>query len=692
MLSGAVLDTGSGGGGNGPAIFPIGGISALPNSVTGAAFSVQLTGSLPNSPPPYTNWAMTDSSCDLLNSTAGVGPTLPTAFTLTSGGVLASSGVMSSTVANYYFYVTYVDGNSNPQAQYFSTYNGANPLKITTPMLLGIVTQGNVYGSGNPLATIQAAGNAGAVTWSLLSSTYGGLSYPFTTGAVNNTWAINPSTGAITGTATNAGINTILVQAFDGTNTITEVYSIEVYQYVENAPRPSYNPSSGTSGGVPCGPGFFVLNGQVYESNGTIYRNIGSSNAQYCDNSDHRMSTPAMNALSVNASRCFLNGPGGTGVTQANESSYVSFMITNWLGTHRMVNFVRWITWGGSWCSGSSHLGASVGTGTQTAGMGDILSQWVTQIGIYSPIMNNIWITIANEFGPYTSSWTSFQALYQAVQAPITGLNATTLTFSGTSPFNATNAGGGIGLVYILGATWSGANNDGLYAVTANGTNTLTGTFPSGYVSGGTCWAGAVGILRAAGYYCPLTIDAIGGQGYEVFTASGAAIMASDPLQSLVFSHHLYANSDNDLTQTNFENGTGSGGTANGILKALNTVRIATGAALVIDEIGVYNADAGIGGIGSGGDVTAFPSTQQMQSMMKYAIPAFHWALTNNGSPVKDSTFNNTTQPMRYVVDSTQSSTALVGHVSICTVFCKHTYLDPIRGMVANFTGLATSF
>ncbi len=118
-------------------------------------------------------------------------------------------------------------------------------------------------------------------------------------------------------------------------------------------------------------------------------------------------------------------------------------------------------------------------------------------------------------------------------------------------------------------------------------------------MSGGTVWAGAVGILRAAGYYCPLVIDSPGGQGYEDIVNYGPAIVQSDPLKSIIFSYHLYANTDNNNNQAQFESG---------ILTPLNTLRINSGAAIIVDEIGIYVKDQGGNGAANGGDQTAFPS------------------------------------------------------------------------------------
>jgi trimeric autotransporter adhesin len=646
--------------------------AALPSGTIGSGYSTTVQAS--GGTPPYT-WALLSNSSDLLSSTPGSQATpANNAYSVNaSTGVLSYSGNLAG-AENDYFYVQVTDSATPAHAVVAKEFamnvsSSNNRLVIATPANLGDATQGAIYTSGAPLATLTAVGNAASVTWSITAQT--------TTGATSNTWSINSSTGAITGTATNVGINTLTVQATDGTNTATQYYNVGVYQYVTGAPRPSYNPSSGTSPGtnIPVGPGFFVLNGELYEPNGNLFHQVGA-NSQYGD--VNIISNPWMDALKVNAARNFINGLGGTAPSKAGEAGYANWYNTYWLDTHRTVNFVRAYDWSTTMVSGSTVLGTTSGG---HAGMGTLLSEWVTQQSVYAPYMNKITITIANEYGPYSQWGATFGQVYTAVSAPITGLNGTTLTFSGTSHFNSTNAGGGIGYIYIKGATWSGANNDGLYAVSANGTNTLTGTFPSGYVSGGTVWAGAVGILRAAGYYCPLVIDSPGGQGYEDVVNYGPAIVQSDPLKNIIFSYHLYANQDNNNTQAQFESG---------ILTPLNTLRNTYGAAIVVDEVGIYAKDQGNNGTANGGDETAFPSSQQLQSFGKYGVSYFHWLL-NTIAPESDTNGGNI-PGMRYNNSSSQSSATDAGYPSQVTVFGKHTFLDPIRGDIANFPGYATSF
>ena len=676
MLSGAVLDTGSGGGGNGPAIFTKGIISALPNIVSGASYGYQIPFS--QGIGPWSGCSIVNTSCDIPSASAS--PTTPNnSYSITNGGFLSSTSNISATVENDFFLISYQDNTSTTYSQNYAAYNGANHLKIITPSNLGFITQGNTYSSGNPLATIQAAGNAGTLTWSLVTS-FNGLTYPFTTNTGNgNTWAINASTGAITGTATNTGVNTIAVQVSDGTNTATEVYNIGVYQYVTGAPRPAYNPASGTSGGVNCGPGFFTLNGELYESNGTLFR----INHTWAATFIHviTISTPWYNAMGINATR---QGPESDAYNSGSypELASVGNMITQHSNHHRF-----W--WCGRWYTYVADGNTQVSGSTSFPLMGTVLKEWVGAIGAYTGtganglgnIMNQIGINIANEYGPYNNWGVNFLNIYAAAQAPITGLTATTITFSGTSPFNSTNAGGGIGYVYIKGATWSSTNNDGLYVVSANGTNTLTGTFPSGYVSGGTVWAGAVGIMRAAGYYCPLFITASGGDSGGPptdITNYGATIIASDPLQSIVWDYHTYYTGGTDSTsQSGFESQT---------LALLNTQRLSTGAPFVSGEVGIYYAD-GRQGSPVGGQTTDIPMQKYLQSFNKYGTAAHGW-VAYSASAVADSNLGY----IRYNPSSSLSDTSDAGYPTSFTVQGKRIVLDPIYGSIVSNTGGTTSF
>jgi hypothetical protein len=645
------------GAGNGPAIFTTGIVSALPNLVTGAAYSTQLVPS--QGVGPWNTFTLVNYSNDI--PSASTSPTTPiNTITVSTTGVLASSANISATVENLFFLVSYKDSTAAPFTQNFAAYNAANHLKIITPSKLGYITQGNTYTSGSPLATIQAAGNAGSVTWSITAQT--------TSGATNNTWAINSSTGAITGTATNTGVNTLTVQAFDGTNTTTEFYNIGVYDYVTGAPRPSYNPSSGlNSQGIPCGPGFFVrANGEIYEGNGTLFRPNHGWAASYPN--DITISHPRYASMGGNLIRIT---PDSNGESLSGETTEVNAAIAQHTNFHRVCMHGRWFIYSGTQISGNSSF----------ATMGSALTEWVgAYASLYSAQMNNMMCNIANEYGPYSAWGVNWLNVYQAVSAPITALTSTTLSFSGTSPFNATNAGGGIGVVYIKGATWSGTNNDGLYAVSANATNSLTGTFmATGYVSGGTVWAGAIGVLRAAGFYCPLVLTASGGDTYADIINYGPTVQASDPLSNCIMDYHAYYTGGltGDANQAGFESA---------ICAPMNTNKITHGVPWVIGECGIYYPD-GRAGSPVGGVTTTFPTYEYLQSTNKYGIGIMAWV-----SYIAIPTADTTQGFAFYKPSSSLTDASDAGYPGSFSVYGKRIVLHPVYGSVVSSTGGATSF
>ena len=657
LSGGSIYTTGfsAGGGGGGNSILNTNASIAQANGTTGVAYSQQLVAS--QGVGPWSTWAIVNASCDLTSASAGTAPTPANTFALSSSGVLSATSGNMVGAENDYFLVSYKDSTAATFTQYavVNVSAGTNPLRIVTPSNIGYVTQGNVY-SGTPLATIAAKGNVASITWSILSQT--------TTGSVNNSWSINSSTGAITGTATNTGVNTITVQATDGTNTTSEVYNVGVYQYVTSAPRPSANPSSGTnSQGIPCGPGMYVVNGEVYESNGTLFKGNVGWNATF-PSLQFFISTPRYNAMGMNLLRVSPDQPANL----AAETSEVAESTTQQTNNHRVCMYLRMFSYAGTQFSGSSVLSV----------LGESVNEWVGAFAtVYSPLMNKIWVNIANEWGSFSGTTTGFAAAYSAVSAPVTGLTASTLTFSGSTPFNATNIG--LGFVYIKGATWSGANNDGLYPVTASGANTVTGTFPAGYVSGGTVWGGAIGMMRAAGYYCPLVVDCGGGSSYLDVINNGVAIFQSDPLQSTVMSYHAYYNGNTASTsQAGFESV---------ICSPMNSNKVTSGVPWIVGELGVYFPD-GRAGTPTGGVTTDFPIPQYLQSVWKYGIPALGWVSFLGGSNRADTSSGFAW----YKLSASDSDASDAGYPAAYSVHGKRITLDPIYGSVANNVGVATSF
>jgi hypothetical protein len=628
--------------------------AALPNGTIGRAYATTLQASGGKSP--Y-SWTLLSNSSDRLSSSTSQATPANNAYSINaSTGVLSYSGSLAGAETDY-FYIEATDSAGVVAKKEFAmtVSSSSNPLVIATPSNLGNVAQGAAYTSSSPLATLTAVGAVGPLSWSILSQT---------STQTNNNWSINASTGAISGAAGNTGTDTLDISVTDGTNTATGYVNVSVYQYVSGAPRPSYNKGSG----------FFVLNGEIYEPNGNLFRMRG------IDQQD-APSTPNVgwwNASGVNTVRA----DSAALSSLAAEASNVSALTTVHTNNHRFVLPFRGADRTGyAITTGSSVLGLSSGS---NSGMGQIITDWVSayEYGIYSPIMNKIAINIANEWGSYSGNTGSkYQTAYQAVSGTISGISGNTITLSdGTSTNPFVNAVG-LTVAYIKGAS---GLSDQLITITgvggSSGAWTVTSsTSLSGWTGGGTLWGGAVGILRAVGYTCPFVIDAGGGQDSQDFVNYGPAIFQSDPFKSVVFSFHLYAgigpnNGDGpgDLTQAEFEQ----------ILASFNAMRATYGMAFYVGEFGVYAVDNGNNGYANGGSQTQFPTPQVLQSAEKYGIGDSPWALDSGGTTQTDFNANG------FLYDQNSSS---YGYPSAIKVWGKRAMLDPVRGSVVLATA-PTSF
>ena len=607
---------------------------ALPNGTTGAPYATTIQAS--GGTPPYT-WSLTSNSSDRVSSTAGSpAPPANDAYSINpSTGVLSYSGTLGG-VENDYFLIQVTDSAHTTIRKQFAmnASSSSNPLVIATPTNLGYITQGTAHTVGSPLATLTAVGGTGPLTWSILSQTSTGT---------NNSWSINSNTGAIIGTATNTGTNTLNVQVTDGSHTTTGYLNVSVYQHVSGASRPAYNTSSG----------FFVLNGELYEPNGNLFRMRGvdeqdiptSAGAQWWAQSGVNTIRAAVEPNSLSA-----------------ETADVSDVINLHTNNHRFVVFMRYQEYAGTVSTGSASLPL----------LGTMVDQWVGALPLYSPVMNKIAINIANEWGPFESI--DWQYAYQAVSANIGAMTTTTITLStggSTNPFANNYA---LGYAFILGA---GGVKSQIVPITgvggSSGAWTVSGQFPSGYTGGGVLWGGAIGILRAAGYSAPFVIDAgYWGQDTTEFVDYGQAVFQSDPQKNVVFSYHLYSG-NNILTQAQWES----------FLATLMPLRTNYGIPLWVGEFGIYAADNGNNGAPKGGGQTGFPTYQVIQSCEKYGIGCAAWALDSGG------TLNSDTGDNGFLYNQNSSS---YGYPSNITVWGKRNVLDPVRGSVVLSAGPATSF
>jgi hypothetical protein len=630
-------------------------LQQIANGTIGVAYSFQIVPAFGVGP--YSSFTILSASSDLMSSTVGSQATPANTYSInsSSGLLTATSGNMAGAESDY-FLISYVDGTSTTYRQYYTLTVSAssNTLVCATPTNIGYLTQGNVYTAGNPLATLVAYGGISTLTWSITSQTT--VASPNNVGATNNAWAINASTGDITGTATHCGTNTLNVSVTDGTNTATQTYNISVYQYVLNAPRPSYN----------TGSAFFCLNGEVYEPNGTLFRMRSVDNNQTPSNISNANYWKDL-ALNIVRSET------GFGQSYANENTQINGEKTTlFLNQHMVLIPTRFATLtGGTTTSGNTSLTT----------IGNALVDWIGTFSTYSAIMNKIIVNVTNEWGSFTgSTGVNWQTAYMAVSGNVSNISGTTITLStvsGTNPFAAAVS---LGKAYIAGA--SGVS-DQLISVSAaggvSGAWTVTmSTSLAGWTSGGVLWGGSVGILRAAGYTCPLMVDAGGGQDHADLTTYGASVFNSDPFKSVVLSFHLYSAGAGDFaTQSQLDTN---------VLAPLNTLRANSATPFFFGEMGPYAVDVGNGGLANGGAQTAIPTPQCIQTCEKYGIGQAGWAPDAGNTGLTD---DDTSQKNGYYYTETSANH---GYPSIYKRWGKYVTLDPLRGSVALSTGGATSF
>jgi Chitobiase/beta-hexosaminidase C-terminal domain len=593
-------------------------LAALANATIGVAYSttIEMTAGAGG---PYTNFLLVNYSSDQ-KAASGVyaAPTPQNTWAINS-----TTGALTCTPAgaeNDYFLISAKDNTATTVQQYFSCNVSAalSPLVIATPMVVGNFPQGAVYTNAAPLATLTAVGNVAAVSWTLTSQTSTGTS---------NSLAVNASTGNITGTLTNLGTTTLNVSASDGTYTATAQLMVTVNQYVTGCPRPAYN----------TGAGFFVYQGELYDANGNLFRIRGCDRAHYDGSSTgYIQSESGFNAVRYELYK---------GVA---ESTMVSDFTSQHLNNHQFVISMRYYGTSGGTTTGSTQIGPNDG-GSSATGLGNVLSQWVSAYSAYSAVMNKICINFANEWGPGNSA--VYGNVYEAVNAPITALTTTTLTFSGASPFNSTNIG--LGYVWVV----AGGVSAQLCPVTATSGNTISGTFPSGFTSGGTVYGGVIGVMRAQGWTCPIVLDSgTSGQDYSDFENYAATIFNSDPQKNLIFSYHLYGNT---TTEAQFTAG----------LANFATLAAANGMHFGCYEFGPYKD-------GSDSSLTQIPTANVLRDCEQYGVSWAGWAMDDHTGSSGQGT-DNSSFCMKY--QDTDN-----GYPSNKTQWGKYIMLDPLRGAMVN--------
>jgi hypothetical protein len=217
---------------------------------------------------------------------------------------------------------------------------------------------------------LQAAGGSSPYSWSIASGSLpAGLSLS--------------SSGQITGTPGAAGtISGIVFKVTDNANATATANASLTVAAANKAARPAYN----------TGGGYFVSNGQLYDPSGNVFRIRGVDRAHYDSGSG-----PYIGKSGANTTRFFMFNIGASGAASA--ATYESVALQQ----HINYNELPIIT------------AANVaGTSTYTAGdqsttdLSTTVSWWVNNVSAFAPIMNQIAINIANEWGPGSSStWVS---------------------------------------------------------------------------------------------------------------------------------------------------------------------------------------------------------------------------------------------------------------------------------------------
>jgi len=326
--------------------------SSLPAATNGGSYFYQLAAS--GGTPPYSwSWVSASGSISWIVTPQGWLEAAPT--TNESDSVVIQVTDAANNVVEGTFSVA-VNANLAIMNQ--------NP--ATGAIALPPAVSGNAY-----THSLQAAGGTGGYTWTISSG-----SLP--------TGLNLSSSGVISGTPSSpaSGSSGVVLEVSDsGGNTATASAVITVGAPSQVA-RPSYN----------TGSGFFVYQGQLYDPNGNLFRIRGVDRAHY-DAADQ----PGLSNAHVNAVRFFMYDIGVGGAPDA--STYASVAQEQHIDEGELPIITA------SNVAGASQ--ASTGD-SSTRDLASIVSWWLANEAAFAPIMNQIAINIANEWGPANNSaWAS---------------------------------------------------------------------------------------------------------------------------------------------------------------------------------------------------------------------------------------------------------------------------------------------
>jgi hypothetical protein len=223
---------------------------------------------------------------------------------------------------------------------------------------------GNAY-----VHQLQAAGGAHRYTWSIdCGSLPSGLKLS--------------TNGIISGTPTSSGSFAAAVKVSDSAHGSATANATLSVSDPDQVARPSYNKSGG----------FFVYQGRLYDPHGKAFR-IRGVNRVHFDNPDQ----PGMGNAQVNAVRFFMYDIGGRGAPAAAAYKDLAVEQNIAYGELPIITAAN--------VAGTSKY--STGD-PSTEDLASIVSWWVGNETAFAPIMNQLAINIANEWGPANSpDWAS---------------------------------------------------------------------------------------------------------------------------------------------------------------------------------------------------------------------------------------------------------------------------------------------
>jgi len=320
--------------------------ATLPNATTGGGYFYQLQAS--GGTPPYT-WSMSSK-------------TGATSWVLTPDGWL--EGAPTSNESDSIVATVTDSASHSAQGTFAVTVNSTLAVMNQNFLKGGISLPGAALGTAYS-HILQAAGGSSPYSWSIAS---GSLPAGLTLS----------SAGVITGTPSAAGtVSGIVLKVTDSANASASANASIAVAASTKVARPAYN----------TGSGFFVYNGQLYDPNGNLFRIRGLNQNHFDVNSSQAMLKAQPNTVRYGMWRI------NTAPTTPNASTYESGAYTQHIANGQftiITDFVSTPADGNVATSGSANATL----------LADVVTWWVNNESTFAPIMNQIAINIANEWGP----------------------------------------------------------------------------------------------------------------------------------------------------------------------------------------------------------------------------------------------------------------------------------------------------